>query len=77
MEGQDIYTVVIKNDSEDESLTTVSFRDFDAAVDYAVAELDEMLQLDYDYGEVKKELSEDLIYKTNDYTVWIDSSMLF
>ena len=79
MEGQDIYTVIIKDTYNDNDLTTVSFNDIDAAIDYALDSLSDLLQFEdtLTYEEARDKLDEDMFLKTRDYTVWIEETVLY
>lgn len=79
MEGQDIYTVIIKDTYNDNDLTTVSFNDIDAAIDYALDSLSDLLQFEdtLTYEEARDKLVDDMFLKTRDYTVWIEETVLY
>ena len=79
MEGQDIYTVIIKDTYNDNDLTTVSFNDIDAAIDGALDSLSDLLQFEetFTYYDARKKLVDDMFLKTRDYTVWIEETKLF
>ena len=79
MEGQVIYTVVIKDTDIDNGLDTVSFNDINVAIDYALDSLSDLLQFEdtLTYEEAKEKLDEDMFLKTREYTVWIEESRLF
>lgn len=79
MEGQVIYTVVIKDTDIDNGLDTVSFNDINVAIDYALDSLSDLLQFEdtLTYEEAKEKLDENMFLKTREYTVWIEESRLF
>ena len=79
MEGQDIYTVIIKDTYNDNDLTTVSFNDIDAAIDHALDSLSDLLQFEdtLTYEEARDKLVDDMFLKTRDYTVWIEETVLY
>ena len=78
MNGQDIWTVIIKDNSSKE-MSTVSFRDSDSAIDYVLSEMADALEFEYEGEEadVRAELEDQMYYEGNGATYWIEESKLF
>ena len=78
MDGQDIWTVIIKDNSSND-MSTVSFKNCDSAIEYVLEEMADALEFAYEgeYDDVKSELEDQLYYKGQNATYWIEETKLF
>lgn len=78
MTEQNIWTVIVESNLSNE-LSTVSFRNCDSAIEYVLEEMADALEFEYEgeYDDVKEELEEQMYYKGQNATYWIEETKLF